>query len=91
MLGAGMAGFRVWSLILGEWRSSCCRTSPRSHVQQIIPHAMLRLALLQGMVMDHDYFVLVGFGHRKPVTVTVDLMGFEFEKRSVRTDIGNRS
>ena len=63
----------------------------RGYVQQIVSHPMLDVFFLQGMVMDHDHLVIISFCHGKPVTVTIDLMGFEFEKASVQGDIGNRS
>jgi hypothetical protein len=50
------------------------RTCSRRHVEQIVPHPMIRLGFLQGTVMHHDHFVLVALVHGETLWALINLM-----------------
>lgn len=71
----------VLGVPLGKRQGSCSANS--------FP-PMLGFLFLQGMVMDHGHFILIGVRDGKSLTICIDLMRLKLEKGPVRGNVGNR-
>ena len=66
-------------------------TTPWAHVEQIIAHPVVNVGVVEGMMVNHDHFIIVLCGDREPYAVPVHLVGPKVTKGTVGIDGGHGS
>lgn len=51
------------------------RAGTRSHIQQVIAHAMLKFGFLERMMVNHHHFIVIVFRNGEPLRIFIDLVG----------------